>query len=120
MIITLPSKTALVIVKDGCIYNRESNEYKDSRYISLHSSNNNTIKTNLFTVEKENQVEEILKRIPIFSEETQEKKKLIEISFWARPVLKYDGTTCAITSKDEVVKMIKNNRGIGKETDFND
>ena len=49
-------------------------------------------------------------------------KKLVEISFWGRPVLEYDGDKCAegldSITKGEVVATIKKNRTIMKESDF--
>ena len=44
-------------VEDGCIFDKTSQLYKDSRYVSLNSKSTNGMKTDLFSVEKENQVE---------------------------------------------------------------
>ena len=110
-------------IQDGCIFDKTSELYKDSRYVSLNVRiNNDVVKTDLFQVEKENYVQQILNTVPAYVEAQQEKKKSVEVSFWARPVLKYDGAKCGTEvdrmSKDEVVKTIKKNRNIMKESDF--
>ena len=41
-------------IKDGCIFDKTSQLYRDSRYVSLNVRTTNVMKTNLYQVEKEN------------------------------------------------------------------
>ena len=73
----------------------------------------------LYTIQKENHVEDILNKYSNkssvkFDQKIQELKKKVNMSFWARQVLKFDRASCGTKpgsmDKDELIDFIKKDR----------